>query len=344
MGQGAATSEGGGNRFLSDRRMSDGRVVSSRTYQVAPSALEDATKGRERRKSSMGFDFEGGESSDEDNWMEDALLHGVTAANVGTSDSSGVGSGGVGEGRQRYYPAIRSILTAPSGELLSDSSDLAYSHPRLNALDASEKSQKSMGSAPPRMGGSGFQRRISHDLQPEASLKQIGSDGSRKMSLLELAQITAYKTSNSDGMRRRGDGSLSAEFVSSQVRRTGREGRGNSNNDADTRQRPKYTASLEAMDEMMTMEPRRRRTLSNMANEEYPLPPFVEEHFNNNSKNPSTLPPDALSNIPALPLVKTYKVIKRRHDEPAGLFLTKAKNGAVQVHSLSPESLFREPT
>ena len=52
-------------------------------------------------------------------------------------------------------------------------------------------------------------------------------------------------------------------------------------------------------------------------------------------------PPQALSNIPLLPTIKTYKVSKKRTDEPAGLFLTKAKNGAVLVHSLSPESLFQ---
>jgi len=52
-------------------------------------------------------------------------------------------------------------------------------------------------------------------------------------------------------------------------------------------------------------------------------------------------PPQALSNIPLLPTIKSYKVSKKRTDEPAGLFLTKAKNGAVLVHSLSPESLFR---
>lgn len=48
-----------------------------------------------------------------------------------------------------------------------------------------------------------------------------------------------------------------------------------------------------------------------------------------------------LISVPALPLVKSFKVIKQSPDEPAGLFLTKAKNGAVLVHSLSSGSLFR---
>lgn len=52
-------------------------------------------------------------------------------------------------------------------------------------------------------------------------------------------------------------------------------------------------------------------------------------------------PPDHLADVPVLPVIKTYKVAKPRPDEPAGLFLTKAKNGAVLVHSLSPDSLFR---
>ncbi|KAL3815792.1 hypothetical protein ACHAXA_001686 [Cyclostephanos tholiformis] len=45
-------------------------------------------------------------------------------------------------------------------------------------------------------------------------------------------------------------------------------------------------------------------------------------------------------NFPTLPIIKTYRLTKNRPDEPVGLFLTKSKNGAVLVHSLSPESPF----
>ena len=52
---------------------------------------------------------------------------------------------------------------------------------------------------------------------------------------------------------------------------------------------------------------------------------------------------DAVHEIPSLPTIRTFRVVKRRPDEPAGLFLRKARNGAVLVHSLSDESLFRSP-
>lgn len=44
--------------------------------------------------------------------------------------------------------------------------------------------------------------------------------------------------------------------------------------------------------------------------------------------------------IPSLPLVQTFEVTKQSPDQPAGLFLKKAKNGAVIVHSISPTSIF----
>ncbi len=44
--------------------------------------------------------------------------------------------------------------------------------------------------------------------------------------------------------------------------------------------------------------------------------------------------------IPSLPLVQTFEATKRNPDQPAGLFLKKAKNGAVIVHSISPTSIF----
>lgn len=44
--------------------------------------------------------------------------------------------------------------------------------------------------------------------------------------------------------------------------------------------------------------------------------------------------------IPILPVIKTYRLIKDHPDEHVGLFLTKAKNGAVLVHSLAPDSPF----
>ncbi|KAL7533666.1 hypothetical protein ACHAXR_006565, partial [Thalassiosira sp. AJA248-18] len=73
------------------------------------------------------------------------------------------------------------------------------------------------------------------------------------------------------------------------------------------------------------------------------LPPATTTADNSNSGVNDGID-SALSNIPILPTIKTYKVTKHRPDEPAGLFLTKAKNGAVLVHSLSPESLFRKST
>lgn len=45
--------------------------------------------------------------------------------------------------------------------------------------------------------------------------------------------------------------------------------------------------------------------------------------------------------LPSLPLVQTFKVTKLQPSQPAGLFLTKAKNGAVLVHSLTSTSIFR---
>ena len=45
--------------------------------------------------------------------------------------------------------------------------------------------------------------------------------------------------------------------------------------------------------------------------------------------------------LPSLPLVKSFNADKESPDQPAGLFLKKAKNGAVVVHSLSSTSIFR---
>lgn len=58
---------------------------------------------------------------------------------------------------------------------------------------------------------------------------------------------------------------------------------------------------------------------------------------------PSALLATSLNNknMPLLPTIKTYRLMKQRPDEQAGLFLTKAKNGAVLVHSLAPESPFK---
>jgi len=54
-----------------------------------------------------------------------------------------------------------------------------------------------------------------------------------------------------------------------------------------------------------------------------------------------SLPFQRNESIPSLPLVQTFKATKHDPDQPAGLFLKKAKNGAVLVHSLSPTSIFR---
>lgn len=67
--------------------------------------------------------------------------------------------------------------------------------------------------------------------------------------------------------------------------------------------------------------------------------------FQVNSSCPPTTDNNTLpSNISTLPTIKTFKVTKNSPDETAGLFLKKACNGAIVVHSLSPNSLFRKNT
>ena len=89
----------------------------------------------------------------------------------------------------------------------------------------------------------------------------------------------------------------------------------------------------------------RRITISQLTDRNVSMKDLIQSRSNKKDEKAAIdsgqPPPQALSNIPLLPTIKTYKVSKKRTDEPAGLFLTKAKNGAVLVHSLSPESLFR---
>ena len=68
--------------------------------------------------------------------------------------------------------------------------------------------------------------------------------------------------------------------------------------------------------------------------------PFQVESSCPPTTDNNTLP----SNISTLPTIKTFKVTKNSPDETAGLFLRKAGNGAIVVHSLSPNSLFRKNT
>jgi len=53
-----------------------------------------------------------------------------------------------------------------------------------------------------------------------------------------------------------------------------------------------------------------------------------------------SLPFQNYEQIPSLPLIQTFEATKDNPDQPAGLFLKKAKNGAVIVHSISPTSIF----
>jgi hypothetical protein len=233
----------------------------------------------------------GAESSDNDNWMEDALLHGINAANVHV-------------GQQGTRPILTVTLGQPLDGRERDG----------NALDQSDRSYKSSGSAPSR------RRRISKELQQDFFLKHMGSDGNGKISVSELEEATrqSYKSHNADPflqqLRKRREGK-------SNIRRKDEE--------AVAERRTFTLSTLEAMEELMQRP--RRITLTNLTDQDNQLSAFLQEHFNNSRNKDINLPPDAFSNIPVLPLVKTYKVIKRRSDEPAGLFLTKAKNGAVLV-------------
>jgi len=80
--------------------------------------------------------------------------------------------------------------------------------------------------------------------------------------------------------------------------------------------------------------------------EEPGFPGISEKSREQQYQLPSSLPalPLPFQNkepLPSLPLIQTFEVTKRNPGQPAGLFLTKAKNGAVLVHSLTPTSIFR---
>jgi hypothetical protein len=92
---------------------------------------------------------------------------------------------------------------------------------------------------------------------------------------------------------------------------------------------------------------RRYQPKSNHRKGPWEVPGISEDSNEEQCQPPSLLkaPPLPFQNnnepIPPLPLVQTVEVTKHNPDQPAGLFLTKAKNGAVLVHSLTPTSIFR---
>ncbi|KAL3789575.1 hypothetical protein ACHAWO_009138 [Cyclotella atomus] len=282
-------------------------------------------------------------SQPDDDWMEDALLHGLSSAN------NTVSSGGSGT-MMLSVPLGEPISASLRGEGSDDSEGVA---PRVSiqerrrssaSIEHNEEVMMMMGTSPPSHSVSNASRW--RQVCRRRSSKEDFTNDPTNTTATQRDMSKLFDSTSTSATQRDMSELFDVERSSySKLHSTGRSSL------RKTRGRKSTSAMLAKLrssaisphdDEIMPEEPR-RNTLSNMADED--LAAYLMELSNNintsNRKNTENLPSDALSNIPALPLVKTYKVIKLRPDEPAGLFLTKAKNGAVLVHSLSPESLFR---
>ena len=287
----SASSSGGGRRR-------------SRTYQMGDD-MASASKNNDARiayrDTTATFD-----DSDDDNWMEEALLNGISAANKPLGSESGSYGGAtmggsydidVSERSQGSRRSQRSSGAGGGGGKL-DKSERSHksSSSRHNRLDASELSQRSNASE------------LSSNIRRNGKFSRGQSMGSRALDIVNNAR---YRDDpRVDGSDRGGRDTVAISGIV-EPRRVTIGDLGKALNDD----------SLEDYN-----------LYNSYGKGGYLLRPQHEQQ-----QEP---PPSALSNIPLLPTIKTYKVTKKRHDEPAGLFLTKAKHGAVLVHSLSPESLF----
>mmetsp|Transcript_10275 Transcript_10275/g.22234 ORF Transcript_10275/g.22234 Transcript_10275/m.22234 type:complete len:1459 (+) Transcript_10275:437-4813(+) len=250
---------------------------------------------------------------DNDHWMEEALLHGIMAANTSANE------GAMDHELTNSNGSIDHNIDYPTKQLLG------------KLLDASERS---LISAPPQS-----HERILLKAQSDLS----SSDRDRQIRNEQIFNrrrspgAVARSHNPARGRRKRSSVSPSAT-LSDVVEKSGSNG---------------VSAS-------------RLITISDLTNPNISMEDLIKSHSSAKDDNQdrssaiqlstshrrqhrhrdaSLSPPhDHLPNIPTLPAIKTYKVTKNRPDEPAGLFLTKAKNGAVLVHSLSPESLFRKST
>jgi len=260
--------------------------------------------GVEKREKPFTGDF-AAEDSDDD-WMEQALLNGITSAN-------------------KFEPGdIQADLDALQ-ELLGDSGkdfDLR-DFPSTSSLKGSIRSATSF------RGDQHISFELPHRDRPGENRPSfggsIGSSKSRpkyRKPKSSTADLEPYQpaSDSSGASSRRQDGQRSTVVLPI--------------NEDTQRYRRKTSQETE----------KRRCTIGDLMDPQMALEYYMStsnsEELNHEKKTQPNLA--ALSNIPILPTVITCTVTKQRPDEPAGLFLTKAKHGAVLVHSLSPESLFHK--
>ncbi|KAL7544599.1 hypothetical protein ACHAWF_007984 [Thalassiosira exigua] len=236
-----------------------------------------------------------GDDDSDDCWMEEALLHGIPAANQGATADATAGEG-YGPARHRNGTAGPSARDrAADKKLLPSTSSLLTQRQREDEV------------RPP---------------PPSSSPRQ------RPRTTTTAAR---YRRSRSSDMHRDGllacsEGDL-VDDGGSQRRRQRRQW-----------QRPRPSDPCAAVADLANsavglQDPIENRTpAAGGKADALPPPPPPSAPLSSTSA-------DARASV--LPTVRTYAVIKSRPDEPAGLFLTRAHNGAVLVHSLSPDSLFR---
>ena len=291
-----ASSSSGISRTSSVPFFSDGR---ENVYRV-PTRTEknrNSDGRRSRRRSSVKFSS-AIDSDDDDNWMEEALLNGISTANKKENVEYQPGTNEKSSDDHHF--------TTPASEM--DQKRKFIKSQMLSALATSNPSTQHHLQQQSRLSTKQSLDDI-RSLLPDLSIKDLSSNPhtanrartNERKKEYPSAQFSSHNTSNpTSHFRQHG------ERIRQQQEK----------NNSDSTQ-------------LMPPEP---SLLSSSTS--HPVP------RNNDSFDAHFSPSFSNKSIPTLPTIKTYRLTKNRPDEPVGLFLTKTKNGAVLVHSLSPESPF----
>jgi tRNA A-37 threonylcarbamoyl transferase component Bud32 len=290
---------GGGNvtRVPTRTSGSSGRHGFSAGVGNGPEMNRNGDGKRIRRRSSTKFSS-AIDSDEHDNWMEEALLNGISTANK--------------KENVEYQPGIHEKasddhhLTTPASEM--DQKEKLIKSQMLSAPDTTTPCTQ-------------------HDLHQQSrfSTKQSFDDIRSLFPDLSLNDLSSYTHSSYRG----GENERKKEYPSAQF-----SSHNTSNPTSHYRQHGERTREQQAKShsDSTSLMPPEPSLLSSRTS--HPAPrnnDSLDAHFSYSYSNKSTL---------TLPTIRTYRLTKNHPDEPVGLFLTKTKNGAVLVHSLSPESPF----
>ena len=273
------------------------------------------------------------DSDDDDKWMEEALLHGISTANK---------KGGV-----TYQPATaRSTARDDHANHNGSATITAVASAAATATTVAEMDQKrkfiksqllsALVATPPSTQQQQQQQSRLPSRQPSggvSSLMQAPGRKTRSISRFLVPDLTKPEFSIEDILRNH-------QTINGARRMDEKK------NDYSPGQFSSHHTSTFPSPYSRHSEQLRHHHESDDSKNSMPLfpPPMSSTTHAHPKDNDFFAAPFASSfsnkNIPTLPIINTYRLMKKRPDEPVGLFLAKAKNGAVEVHSLSPESPF----